>query len=97
MGLTLTLTVGAALLAAWLDLRLANLRPKTPTQSLTHALISVLALVGSAGLLGLIYGIPQIAFLIVVLAVLLPALVYALLAGWWMMRALAELTGFAGR
>ncbi len=97
MGFTLTLTVGAALLAAWLDLRLANLRPKTPTQSLTHALISVLALVGSAGLLGLIYGIPQIAFLIVVLAVFLPALVYALLAGWWMMRALAELTGFAGR
>ncbi len=97
MGFTLTLTVGAALLAAWLDVRLANLRPKTPTQSLTHALISVLALVGSAGLLGLIYGIPQIAFLIVVLAVFLPALVYALLAGWWMMRALAELTGFAGR
>ncbi len=97
MGFTLTLTVGAALLAAWLDVRLANLRPKTPTQSLTHALISVLTLVGSAGLLGLIYGIPQIAFLIVVLAVFLPALVYALLAGWWMMRALAELTGFAGR
>ena len=97
MGFTLTLTVGAALLAAWLDVRLANLRPKTPTQSLTHALISVLALVGSAGLLGLIYGIPQIAFLTVVLAVFLPALVYALLAGWWMMRALAELTGFAGR
>ena len=97
MGFTLTLTVGAALLAAWLDVRLANLRPKTPTQSLTHALISVLALVGSAGLLGLIYGIPQIAFLVVVLGVFLPALVYALLAGWWMMRALAELTGFAGR
>jgi uncharacterized membrane protein len=97
MGFTLTLTLGAALLAAWLDVRLANVRPKTPTQSLTHALISVLALVGTAGLLGLIYGIPQIAFLIVVLAVFLPALVYALLAGWWMMRALAELTGFAGR
>jgi len=97
MGFTLTLTLGAALLAAWLDLRLANLRPKTPTHSLTHALISVVALVGSAGLLGLIYGIPQIAFLTVVLAVFLPALVYALLAGWWMMRTLAELTGFAGR
>jgi uncharacterized membrane protein len=97
MGFTLTLMVGAALLAAWLDVRLANLRPKTPTRSLTHALISVLALIGQAGLLGLIYGIPQIAFLAVVLGVFLPALVYALLAGWWMMRALAELTGFAGR
>ena len=62
MGFTLTLTLGAALLATWLDVRLAALRPKTPTQSLTHALISVLALVGSAGLLGLIYGIRRSRF-----------------------------------
>jgi hypothetical protein len=32
-----------------------------------------------------------------VLGVFLPALVYALLAGFWMVRTLADLTGFAGR
>jgi hypothetical protein len=97
MNFTLALTLGAGLLAAWLELRLAGLRPKTHSQALVHALISVLVLVGVAGVLALLYGIPQVAFLSILLGVFLPALVYALLAGFWMLRALAELTGFAGR
>jgi hypothetical protein len=35
--------------------------------------------------------------MVVVLTVFLPALVYALLSGLWMLRALRNLTGFAGR
>jgi hypothetical protein len=97
MTFTLTLTIGAALLAAWFDVRLEKLRPKSPAKGLTHALISVVALIGIGALLGAAEGVPKAVVMAIVLGVLLPALVYALLAGFWMMRTLAELTGSAGR
>jgi hypothetical protein len=97
MDFTLTLTLGAGLLAIWLDARFAGLRPKTPERGLVHAVISALALLGAAALLAFLYGIPQPIFLLVVLTVFLPTLVYALLSGLWMVRALRNLTGFAGR
>jgi len=96
MTLTMALTLGAALLAVWIDLRFPGLRPKTTAQGLTHSAVGVFAMFGAAGLLALVYGIPDWAFLAVVLGVFLPTLVYALLAGLWMLRALANLT-FAGR
>jgi hypothetical protein len=96
MGYTLSLTLGAALLAIWLDTRFPGIRPKTAAQGLTHAAVGVFSMLGAAGLLQLIYGIPQKAFLAIVLGVFLPALTYALLTFLWMMRALANLT-FAGR
>ena len=91
------MTLGASLLAIWLDARLAGLRPKTPAQGLLHAAISALAMFGAVGLLAYVYGIPQLAFMAVVLGVFLPTLVYALLAGLWMLRALADMRGLAGR
>ena len=96
MGYTLTLAVGAGLLAIWLDTRFPGLRPKTAAAGLTHAAVGVFAMFGAAGLLGLVYGIPQTAFMALVLGVFLPGLTYALLAGLWMLRALANLT-LAGR
>jgi hypothetical protein len=96
MGYTLSLTLGAALLAIWLDTRFPGIRPKTAAQGLTHAAVGVFSMLGAAGLLQLIYGIPDKAFLAIVLGVFLPALTYALLTFLWMMRALANLT-FAGR
>ena len=42
-------------------------------------------------------GIPQIAFMAVVLAVFLPALTYSLLTALWLLRTLVEITRFAGR
>jgi hypothetical protein len=96
MGYTLLLTLGAGLLAIWLDTRFPGLRPKTAAGGLTHAAVGVFAMLGAAGLLGLVYGIPQAAFMALVLGVFLPGLTYALLAGLWMLRALANLT-FAGR
>jgi len=96
MGYTLSLTLGAALLAIWLDTRFPGIRPKTAAQGLTHAAVGVFSMLGGAGLLQLIYGIPDKAFLAIVLGVFLPALTYALLTFLWMMRALANLT-FAGR
>jgi hypothetical protein len=96
MTLTVALTLGAGALAVWLDARFAALRPKTAAGGLTHAAVGVFAMLGAAGLLQLVYGIPEKAFMALVLGVFFPALAYALLAGLWMLRALANLT-FAGR
>jgi hypothetical protein len=96
MGFTLTLTLGAALLALWLDGRFPALRPKTAAQGLTHAAVGVFLMLGAAGLLQLVFGIRQAIFMGLVLGVFLPALTYALLGGLWMLRALANLT-LAGR
>jgi len=97
MSFTLTLTLGAALLAMWFDVRFPSLRPKTALGGLIHAAVGVLAMFGAAGFLVLVHGIPELAFMGVVLGLFLPTLVYALLGGLWMMRALASLYGLAGR
>jgi hypothetical protein len=91
MDFTLALTLGAALLAIWLDTRFPGIRPKTAAQGLTHAAIGVFAMFGAAGLLSFIYGMPQWGFMTVLMAVFFPALVYALLTFLWMLRALANL------
>ena len=96
MDYTLALTLGAGMLAIWLDTRFPGVRPKTAAQGLIHAAVGVFTMFGAAGLLSLIYGVPQWVFLTVLLAAFLPALTYALLTFLWMMRALANLT-FAGR
>jgi hypothetical protein len=67
-------------------------RPKNATQVLIHAALGAFAVLGAAGLVALVYGIPDLAFMGFVLGVFLPALVYALLTGLWMVRALADLT-----
>jgi hypothetical protein len=93
MNFTLTLTLGAALLAVWLDARFTGLRPKTAAQGLGHAVAGVFAVLGAAGLLMLLYGdITDTAFMAIVLGVFVPALTYSLLTGLWMVRALANLT-----
>jgi hypothetical protein len=91
------LTLGAALLAAWLDYRLGDARPGTPEQRMIHAALSVVGLFAAVGLLYLVHGIPQAIFMVAVLGAFLPALVYALLAGFWMLRTLTDLAGLAGR
>ena len=92
---TLALPFGGALLAMWLDLRFAGLRPRTPAQSLIHALLSLFGLTASVGLLYLVHGVPQTLFMVAVLTVFLPALIYALLAALWMLRALTDIAGLA--
>jgi hypothetical protein len=96
MTLTVALTLGAGALAVWLDARFPALRPKTAAGGLTHAAVGVFTMLGAAGLLQLVYGIPEKKFMALVVGVFFPALAYALLAGLWMLRALANLT-FAGR
>jgi len=91
------LTLGAALLAVWLDVRLGDARPETPARRTVHVGLGIVALFASVALLSLVHGVGQGAVLIGVLTVFLPALVYALLGALWMMRTLAEARGLAGR
>ena len=42
-------------------------------------------------------GIPQVAFMAVVLCVFLPALTYSLLTALWLVRTLVEIARLAGR
>ena len=97
IDLTLVMPVAGALLAVWLDVRLGDVRPESPTQRMVHAGLSVVALFGSVALLAIVHGVPQGLFLVAVLTVFFPALVYALLACLWMLRSLSDLTGLAGR
>jgi hypothetical protein len=96
MTMTLALALGAGLLAFWLDARFPGLRPKTAAQGLIHAAVGTFSMFGAAGLLALLYGIPELAFMALVLGIFLPTLVYSLLTGLWMLRALANLA-FARR
>lgn len=96
MAFTLTLTLGAALVAVWFDVRFPALRPASIAHGFIHAVLGVFSMFGAVGLLQLVYGIPQGAFMALVIGVFWPALIYALLAGLWMLRALADLT-LAGR
>jgi hypothetical protein len=91
MAFTVTLTLGAALLATWFDARFPALRPKSIAQGFIHAALGVFSMFGAVGLLQLVYGIPDGAFMALVIGIFWPALIYALLAGLWMLRALADL------
>ncbi|TML15906.1 MAG: hypothetical protein E6G33_06945 [Actinobacteria bacterium] len=97
--MTLGLVVGAFLLAAWVDDRVGDARPESPKRRLGHVLLGLALLEASVGVLYLVNstGIPQIAFMAVVLAVFLPALTYSLLTALWLLRTLVEITRFAGR
>jgi hypothetical protein len=86
------MTVAAALLAAWVDARVGDARPQTPGQKLMHVALSVAALNVALVVLRLVDGLPQQALTLAVLALFLPALVYALLAGFWLLRTLAEVS-----
>lgn len=87
------LAVGAALLACWVDVRLERRRPVSSTVRIGHALAAYVVVrattVVSHGIVGS-SGAPALKLLAVVFVIVLPGLVYAFLAGLWLMRTLAE-------
>jgi hypothetical protein len=96
---TVALTAGAFLLASWVDARVGDARPSSAGKRMAHALVGVVAVQAAVGAL---YGVQaasgsQTVLMAAVLAVFLPALVYAMVAGLWMVRMLAELTRSASR
>ena len=86
------LAVGGALLACWLDVRLERARPASPTLRIGHALAGYAVVRATTAIADGIVGSGASAskLLAVVFVVVLPGLVYAFLAGLWLMRTLAE-------
>ena len=93
------LAVGAALLALWIDIRWERRRPESPMRRLCHSfaayvllrLVSV-AMVHLGGA-----GTPLEQRLAVVLLLFAPGLIYAFLAGLWVLRTLADVARLARR
>jgi hypothetical protein len=95
MGAThfaVALAIGAALLAGWLDLRFAKGRPASLTRRVGHTAAAYAVLLAATDVSRYLTGSAASAEqrLSVVFILVLPALVYAFLAGLWLMRTLAE-------
>ena len=86
------LEVGAVILAVWFDARLGARRPRSVARRLGHtALAFVLLQVGSGVIAHLIHDTtPRTTTTALLCSIFLPTLVYALLAGLWMLRTLTE-------
>jgi len=82
---TLALPIAAALLAAWVDVRVGT-RPQSAMRCLLAVLVSMAAMRGAVGILDHVAGHPL--YVLAVLTVLLPTLIFAFLSVAWTMRAL---------
>jgi hypothetical protein len=96
---TFALAVGAFLLASWVDARVGDSRPDAPAKRIGLCLLAVLALQASVGGLYLVQaaGASQAGIMAAVLGLFLPALIFALLTGLWLLRMLADIVGVARR
>ncbi len=90
---TTGLLIGGFLLASWVDSKVGDARPSATMRRIYHALAGVILLQVSLGGLYAVHAVgasPPLV-MVAVFGIFLPALVYALLAGLWVMRAAAEL------
>jgi hypothetical protein len=99
VAFTTSLTLAAALLAVWLDLRLGDTRPDGIGRRIGHAVVGFLLLQLASGLLVYArdHGLAPSKLMVGVLLLFAPALVYALLTGLWLMRTLADVARLARR
>ena len=88
----LALTLGALVLAVWVDVCIGDARPRSPSKRILHSGAAYIALQASMGILRYVDdgGASSPAMATAVLAVFLPALVYAFLTGIWLVRTVAE-------
>ena len=93
------LIVAPALLASWVDLRLGDRRPKSPSVRILHAFIAfvVLQLATVAFTSVLRADTPLGQRMAAFLFLYLPGLLYAFLGSLWLLRTLAEAARFARR
>lgn len=92
MSYTLTLVLGAFLLAAWFDARFERLRPATIQWRLGHVVAASVSLQVGVVAAGAIVpdGAGLERQLVGVFVLLLPGFVYTFVAGLWLLRTLAE-------
>jgi hypothetical protein len=94
---TVGLTVGCLVLAVWLDARLGESRPAGYIRRIGHSVVAFLVLEGSTGVLyyAKAHGLGAPGIMLGVFLLFLPALVYALLTGLWLIRTLADVARLA--
>ena len=93
--LSLALALGGLLLASWVDAKVGDSRPESPMKRIGLCLIGVLVLQVSVAALYLFKS--QAALMVGVFGLFLPALVFAMLTGLWLIRMLADIAGLARR
>jgi hypothetical protein len=93
--LTLALAGGGLLLASWVDAKVGESRPESPIKLIGLCFVGVLLLQASAGALFLAKS--DAAIMAMVFGLFLPALVFAILTGLWLIRLLAGIAGLARR
>jgi hypothetical protein len=86
----ISLAVGSALLSIWLDARLEGHRPGSPASRVGHAAAAYLVLQLVVGGTAHLENAPAFERLCALFLLVLPSLVYAFLAGVWLMRTLAD-------
>jgi hypothetical protein len=96
---SLALVLGAFLLASWVDAKVGDSRPESPIRRIGHVFVGVLVLQATVGALYLVKGVGagEAGVMAAILGIFLPALVYTLLGGLWVLRSLVEITGVARR
>jgi hypothetical protein len=93
--LTFALAVGGLLLASWVDAKVGDSRPESPMKRIGLCLVGMLLL--QASVAGLYLFKSQAALMVGVFGLFLPALVFAMLTGLWLIRMLADIAGLARR
>jgi hypothetical protein len=79
------LFTAALALALWLDVRLGGKGPASLSQIVLHAIVAILLLRAASHVVGATDGQ---ALMIVLFAILLPALIYVFLTSLWMLKML---------
>lgn len=97
VGFSLSLAVGSALLAIWLDVRLDTRRPMSPAARIGNAAAAYLILQGVVAATSGLDAAPMAERFAALFALVLPSLVYSFLSGVWLMRTLADVAGLARR
>jgi hypothetical protein len=93
--LTFALAGGAVLLASWVDAKVGDSRPQSPTKRIGLCCLGMLLLQASVGALYLFDS--KAGLMAGVFGLFLPALVFAILTGLWLIRMLADIAGLARR
>jgi hypothetical protein len=98
-GFSGLLTIGAVLLAVWLDARIGSRRPSSPFWRVAHAFVAfVVVKVAAAGFAdGVQRGLPGHLQLVTLFLLFFPGLIYAFLAGLWLMRTFVDAARLARR
>ena len=96
---TFVLAGSAFLLASWVDAKVGDSRPASPAKRIGLCLVGVVVLHLTVGGLYLIQaaGASQAGMMAAVLGLFLPALIFALLTGVWLLRMLVDIAGLARR